>query len=1067
MIALSTAALAVTLAQTETAPRLMRFPDVHGSQIVFTYAGDLWISSLEGGPARQLTSSPGLESNAKFSPDGKHIAFTAQYEGASDVYVVSTLGGQPKRLTFDPENDAVLDWTPDGRIAYASTAGNMTNRQPRLWFVSPEGGLPMRSPIAEITQASFFSDGKRMAYNRQSSFNFNWRRYRGGSQGKVSLYNFETNSYSELPTGREQNHAPMVIGETVYYISDRNQATLNLYKHDLQSKKETQLTKYTDADIKFTGTDGKTIVFERDGRLFQFNVATEEVKPISPVIRGELQASRPFVRNVANQISSIAISPSGQRLIAEARGELFSVPAKNGDTRNLTNTSASRERFADWAPDGKTIAYAGDETGYYEVYVRPQMGGEAKKLTSAKLPIRSVQFSPDSKQILITTEAEEVHLLDVETQKLTVVTKHLYGGGGEEFSPDSRWIVWQTGTPNDLSKIQMYEIATGKVHDVTSGKYLDANPTFDQTGRYLYLTSVRTFAPSFGIYEFSLKIDDASRVYMIPLSASATNPLIPPSDEEPESRLVAPGQGPAGAAGMPQKDSPAMKVDLNGMEARMIPLPLPASTYRAIGLSNGVLILSQAGIVKFDLNARESVPIGSANVSALSLNASRTKMAYAAGNVIGIADIRPGFQVGQGRVETSAMDMKFVPRDEWKQIFWEAWRYEKFNFYDPNMLGLNWDAIGKRYEKYLEYVHHRSDLSYVLGLMLGELGTGHAYVQGGDFGPGPQPLNVGHLGADYETSGEWVRFKKILKGDNFDEPRRAPLGEPGIEVREGDYLLEIDGEPVNKNVHPNSLLLGKAGRFVTLTINSTPVTAGARKMRARTVSSEQNLRYIDFVESCRKRVEEASGGRIGYMHIPNTQFDGSVEFVRGFYSQTDKDAVIVDERWNGGGYIQPWFVDTLARTRRISIQQRNTLDVPEAAVIEGPKAMLINGYAGSGGDFFPWMFRRAKLGPLIGTRTWGGLVGIAGSTPLVDGGGVTAPEFSLYNRETNEIIAENTGIDPDIEVDADPSAWAKGKDPQLERAIQYLLEELKKQPAKPKRTTIPAIEPKGRVKSDG
>jgi tricorn protease len=1041
----------------------MRFPDVHGDRVVFTYAGDLWLSGLDGGAARRLTSSPGLETNAKFSPDGSQIAFTAQYEGASDVYVIGTEGGEPKRLTFDPEPDNVMDWTPDGKIAYSSTNGSFVNRQPRLWYVNPEGGLPIRTVIAECAQASFFADGKRMAFNRQSSNVFNWRRYRGGTQGRVSFYNFETNQYSELPSGREQSHNPMVVGNTVFFISDRNQGTQNLYRYELDTKKETQITKYTDADIKWPATDGKNIVFERDGYLYRYDIAANTFTTVKPDIKGENLWSRPYVRPVANQIANMALSPSGQRLLVEARGELFSVPAKNGDTRNVTGTSGTRERFPAWSPNGKHLAYVSDASGYYEVHLQPQLGGEAQQLTTAKLPISSIEFSPDSQHLLLTTEANEAYLLEIATKKLTKVVQFRYGGGGFEFSPDTKWIVWTQGLPSGMSAVMLYDIATGKVSQATSGRYVDGSATFDQNGKYLYVTSTRTFNPTFGAYEFSLKVENGDRVYVIPLSKETGNPLVAPGDEEPEASAPRPPAGGPGGGAPAAPSAPATKIDLEGLESRMIPLPYGAGQYGILGVANGVLVFDSGTVTKFDLNSREPVPIATGMIGRVTTNATRTKVAYQVGPVIGIADIRPGLAVGAGRVDTTGVEITLSPRDEWKQMFWEAWRFEKTNFYDEGMRGQDWDAIGKRYAAYLPYVNHRSDLSYIFGLMLSELGTGHSYVQGGDFGPGPTPLNVGQLGVDFEATGNSIRFKKIYRGEIFEEGRRGPLGDPGVNVAEGEYLIAIDGRPVNRTVHPNSLLLGKAGRFVTLTVNSTPSTEGARKVRVRTIASEANLRYVSFVEECRQKVEKASGGRIGYMHVPNTAFEGSVEFIRGFYSQTDKDALIVDERWNGGGYIQPWFVDTLARKQRIGIQPRHSEDTPEAPTIDGPKAILINGYAGSGGDFFPWMFRQSKLGPLIGTRTWGGLVGISAGAPLVDGGSVTAPSFSLFDREKNEIIAENTGIDPDIEVDARPDLWAKGQDPQLEKAIEYLMEQLAKLPPKKKRTVVPQVGPKGRV----
>jgi tricorn protease len=1038
-------------------PRLLRYPTVHGNTLVFTYAGDLWVSSLDGGLARRLTSSPGLEFRPRISPDGKWVAFSGQYEGNLDVYVIPIEGGEPKRLTFEPSPNNVVGWTPDGKIAYTSTAGSFTNRQPRLWYVDPKGGLPIRTPIAEAAEVSFFPDGNKIAYNRVNSYNFNWRRYRGGTQGRVSLYDLSTSTYSELPQGREQSYFPMVAKDAIYFISDRNFGTLNLYRYDLNSKKTTELTEYKDEDIKFPSTDGETIVFERDGYLNAYDIKSGKIKKVTPRIASENLAARPYLRPLTNQISNLSISPNGVWVALEARGEIFTVP-KQGDTHHLSNTPGSRERFPAWSPDGKSIAYASDKTGSYEVYVQPQLGGPATQLTThGDLDINGLGYSPDSKKIMITTATQELWLLDVATKKLTMLLKSKYGFGNPEFSPDSRWIALVDTGENEFSTVSLIDTTTGKLTKVNDGRYRDDSVTWDQNGKYLYFTSLRTFAPSFGAYEFSLKVDGGDRIYVLPLTKDAGNPLNVSSEEESDGSTPAAPKGgkPAGTE---------TKVDLDGIIDRVIPLPLPAGNYGGlVGATNGVYYNSRGTLQKFDLASRESTPIAT-GLGAYDINPSRTKLAYIAGPTVGIVDLRPGIAVGQGKLDTSSVEAIVDPKAEWKQMFWEAWRFTKHHYYDPGFRGFDWKAIGDHYAQFLPFVKHRSDLSYVLGLMIGELGTGHSYVQGGDFGPGPTPIPIGLLGADFETSLGKVRFKKIYRGNNYDESQRGPLGEPGVSVKEGDYLLAVDGVALDSSIHPDSLLLDKVGKYVTLTVNGSPTEEGARKVRVRPIGSEVNLRYVSWVESNRLFVEKATGGRIGYMHIPNTATEGAIELIRGFWSQADKDGMIIDERYNGGGFIQPWFVDTLARKAKAGIQNRNRQDSADAVAIEGPKVLLINGYAGSGGDFFPWMFRQANVGPLIGTRTWGGLIGISNGAQLLDGGTVTAPEFAIYDKDTGEIIAENTGVSPDIDIDARPDLVAKGLDPQLEAAIKYELEALAKTPAKKVRTKIPEVAKEGKVK---
>lgn len=1035
--------------------RLIRFPAVHGDNVVFTYASDLWLGSLKGGHARRLTTSNGQETRARISPDGKWIAFTGTYDGNADAFVVPIDGGEPKRLTFEPDPDSVLGWTPDGKIMVSSTYGNYTNRMDRLWLVDPNGGLPQRTVVEEIAEGSMMADGKTLVYHRADSAGFNWRRYRGGTQGKISFFNLETNAYSELPAGREQNYYPMAVGRNVYFISDRNAGTLNLYRHNLDNKRTVQLTNYTDGDIKWPSTDGKTIVFERDGYLMAYDIASDKVTQVNPIIRSDNVAARPIFRRLGDQISGMSLSPSGARVVVEARGEIFSVPARTGDTRNMSNSSGSRERFPSWSPDGRTIAYVSDESGDFEIYTQPQMGGTPVQLTTAKKAINGLVWSPDSKKIAFRTRNNELFVVDVATKAVTQVVRPRFGLSSFDWSPDSKWIAYIDQMPNSFGAVFVYDVEAKKATQVTAGRYDDDQVEFDMNGKYLYLTSVRTFAPTFGTFEFSLKVEDAQRVYAIPLQKGQTNPLSAPSDEEPETPAAAPaGSGrPAGApASAPAAPAaPSVKIDFDGIQDRLIVLPMPAGSYRLIaGLNNGLLYATSGGLFQFSFTNRQPVQLAQGVGGQIALNANRTKMAYYFGGVLGIVDIRPGIELGQGRVDTNAVEALINPRDEWQQMYWEAWRWQRDNFYDPGMLGLNWRAIGDKYAKFLPYVSHRSDLNYVLGLMIGELGTGHAYVSGGDMGPMPTPVPTGQLGVDYEVANGAIRIAKIYRGSNYDESRRGPLGDPGVEVNEGEYLLAIDGKPVGTG-NPNALLVGKANRFVTLTVNSKPSMDGARRVRVRTIGGEGNLRYAEWVEANRRYVERVSNGRIGYMHVPDTATQGAIEFIRGFYSNTDKDAVVVDERFNGGGFIQPWFVDTLARRIRAGIANRSSEMSTDAVAIEGPKVMLINGYAGSGGDFFPWMFRQQKLGPLVGTRTWGGLVGISGGAPLVDGGNVTAPEFGIFDRENGKWIAENTGVDPDIEVDARPDLRAKGQDPQLERGVQILMEQLRKQPRRPVR----------------
>jgi tricorn protease len=1056
-----------------TEPRLMRLPAIHGDTVVFTYAGDLWVTHTQGGIARRLTSAPGIESYPQISPDGKTVAFSGQYEGQLNIYTIPIEGGEPKRLTYDVEQDVCLGWAPDGRIAYASTAGNFINRQQRLWFIDPAGGLPQATKINEIATASFFPDGKTIAYTRQNSFRFNWRRYRGGSQGKISFYNFTDNKYWELPSKREQSYFPLVVGKSVFYISDRAGGVQNLYKYNLDTKEEKEVTHYDGADIRTPSTDGKTITYERDGLLYAYDIASGDAHKIDAKILSEDLGARPYVRSVGNQISSLDISPSGVRVLLEARGNLFSVAAKHGDTRNFTNLSGSRARFPRWSPDGKTIAYITDQSGNYEIYTQPQLGGTPTQLTTGTTgTIEQIEWSPTGKYIDFYKSDNSMWILEVATKKATQVIKPEYPLSGGDWSPDEKWIAYTMGQPNNLTNVFMYEVATGKSTAIDNGQYDDSSVAFDLNGKYLYMVSSRTFGPTYGQYEFSLKVEDSQRIYVIPLTKDTSNPLTVQSDEEPETAASAPSpkpQGPApkADAGKPETKTdagkPETKIDFDGIASRILPLPLPAGSYNiAFGANNSLFYTSGGTLSKFDMEAREATPILVGIAGPVAVNPNRTKIAYDAAGTIGVIDAHPGNLAGAGRVDTSSVEEVVDPRAEWKQMYWEAWRYERDYYYDPSMRGLDWNAIGHHYENYLQWVNTRSDLNYVLGLLIGELGTSHSYVIGGDLGPMPRPIPIGYLGADYEAVGNNIRFAKIYRGHNYEEDARGPLAEPGIVVHEGDYLLAIDGQTVDAHTNPSSLLLDKVNKYVTLTVNSAPSMTGAKKVRVRPIPSEGNIRYFDFADRAAQEVSDMSHGRIGYMHIRDTAAQGSIDFVRGFYPQTDKDAVIVDERWNGGGYVQPWFVDTLARKMYGYAKDRDLKAEPMEPAILGPKAMLINGYAGSGGDFFPYMFRFAGLGPLIGERTWGGLVGINERPNLMDGGIVTAPSFALFDPKSGEIIAENHGIDPDIIVDERPDLVAVGKDPQLEAAVKYLMDELAKNPPKPIPNTIPKVSPLGK-----
>ena len=1040
MIVTSLAALALGQSATDEV-RLVRYPDIHGDRYVFTYASDLWVSSTDGSPARRLTSHPGLEQHARFSPDGKWIAFTGQYDGGNDVYIIPSTGGVPKRLTYEAASENVRGWSPDGKkVAYVSTYGNHTNRMPRLWMVGVEGGLPERTDVQEVSDMSFNADGSKMAFTRAGSHAFNWRRYRGGTQGRIAFWDFNAKTYTEIPTGREQNYFPLWVGDSVYYISDKNQQNLNLYSYNVNNKRQNQLTRFTDGDIRWPQTDGKKIIFERNLKLHTFDIGSGDITTLEPKIMGDNLSMRPRIESLATSVGSVALSPSGKRVVAEARGELFSVPASNGTTRNLTETPGAREQLAEWSADGQHVYYMSDASGEFKIMKQPQMGGEAEMVeTPAGQVLSGFSLAPKGNLIAYSTIDLGLYVMDMSTGQSNMVHKDMGGMQNYEFSADGTWLLYMATQKNLASNVMLYNTKTQESHKVTEGFFNDSFASLDRSGKYLYFISSRTFGSVGTIFEGpTLTQEDTQRIYVITLDASLGNPLEGPEDEEPVKEEG--GNDAAASGGGGQEEG--MTVDLDGIAFRATPLPIPPGSYPfAIGVNNGVLYWSNGSLNLFSMGSRSSIPLLN-GVSGVSLNPARTKMAYNQGPSVAIADIRPGIQPGSGRVSFGDVMAKVVPSAEFDQMFWEAWRYQRDNFYDPDMLGLDWDAIGEKYHAMLDNVGDRSDFDYILGQLIGELGTGHAYVSNGPGGSDPMAPPAGYLGADYGVSGDKVVFEKIYRGETYDPAVRGPLGALGVDVNEGDYLLAINGKPVTAATGVSAHLLGKANKKVTLTVNSRSSMVGAREVVVTPSTSETNLRYETWVQERRAMVDEMSGGKLGYMHVPDTSIPGIIGFVKGYYSQMDKEGWVIDERYNGGGSIPTFFIEFLQREFNNMIRPRHGADIGLPLSLNGPKAMLINEHAGSGGDLFPYLFKRAGLGPLIGTRTWGGLVGISGSLPLMGGGGVTSPSFGIYDPADGKWIAENTGVDPDIEVDDSPEMAAKGRDVQLERAVEYLMGQL-------------------------
>jgi tricorn protease len=1075
--------------------RLMRYPDVSKDHIVFTYAGDLWTVARTGGQAHRLTAHPGEEIFPKFSPDGKWIAFTGDYDGNTDVYVMPSAGGEPRRLTYHPAADNVLGWTPDGKkILFRSNRFSQPPDITRLFVVSPEGGNPEMLPVPRASLTSFSPDGERIAYLPTSQDFRTWKRYRGGWKPPIGIYDLKKNTYQELPNTAGMDLFPMWHGDTIYFINDGD-GVMNLYRYDFATKKTRKLTNFTEYDIKWPSLGPDAIVFENGGLIYTFDLASEKETQIHITVAGDDIESRPAVRSVADHIAGGSISPTGARAVFEARGDIFTVPAEHGSPRNLTMTPGVHEQNPAWSPDGKWIAYLSDKTGEFELYLRPQMGGDEVRVTTDGAVYRyGPTFSPDSKKLLFWDKSLRLWYVDVDQkQPVLVDTDDRQQIGDGSWSPDSRWIAYSKTGSNTQNSLYIYSVEQKKAFHITNGFYNDANPVFDPEGKYLFFISARFYYPSTGVFEQRFNYYDSAGIFALTLKADEPSPFAPQSDEEKAADAAKSGDKPgdkpadkpddkaAAAQGAdkskdtkPEDKTPKpIQIDIEGLGSRIAQVPIPAGLYNSLSVRKGkVFYISvpqealEAGappaghprqtLHVYDLKAREHKVLLD-GINGYDLDVDGAKVLYQAGPVWGITDAIPGkAKVGDGHLNTAAMQATVDPKAEWAEILHEAWRIERDFYWDPNMGGLDWAKIEKRYAALLPYVEHRSDLSYLLGEMIGELSTSHTYVVGGETPPITR-IGVGLLGADFSADQGYYRIQKIYPGENWNPQTRSPLGEPGLKVKEGNYLIAVNGVPAHATSEVYSYFQGLAAQVVTLKVNDKPSADGAWEIVVRPVASEAQLRYLDWVESRRKIVEKATGGRIGYMHVPDTSIAGVIMFDKYLNAQVGKDGLIIDERYNHGGSIPDFYTEKLQRQLLAFLTPRNGLDQPfPTQAIYGPKVMIVNELAGSGGDCFPWFFQREKIGPIVGTRTWGGLIGYSREIPMMDGGSVTAPEFAFWATDNGgHWIVENHGVDPEYVVEQRPDLVAGGHDPQLEKAIELALDGLKKTPPLPKRPPFP------------
>ncbi|MEO1245835.1 MAG: PDZ domain-containing protein [Pseudomonadota bacterium] len=1066
-ILVSLALLGVTLSTFANASgdtRLLRFPDIHRDQVVFVYAGDVYLASTSGGVARRLTSHSGLELFPKFSPDGSRIAFSAEYNGTRQVYVMPAAGGTPTQLTW--YNDVgpmpprggfdyrVLDWTPDGKhILVRANRLPWGVRMGRYYLIPADGGDEQPLAVPEGGGGMFSPDGKQLVYTPVDREFRTWKRYRGGRAQEVWTYDLENDTAAQLTDNRATDHQPLWVGNDIFFVSDRDY-TLNLYRH-VQDANPERLTSHEDFDVLWPSAGPEAIVYENGGWLYRYNPASNTSNRLNIEIAGDLPERMPRIVEAGSFIQSADLSPDGQRVVYSARGEVFTVPAEQGPVRALTRTPAVREIDATWSPDGRQVAYLSDESGEYEIWVRPQDGsGSARQVTEGGDTWRFAPvWSPDGDKLLFGDKRQRLNIVEVDSGRVSVVdTSRNNDIEDYAWSPDSRFVVYTKDNSAGFGSLWIYAAADGSTRQVTSDMSNDFNGVFDPQGRYLYFLSSRDQDLEFSSVEFNYMVTNSIRVYAAQLNADQPALFLPKSDEVSLDDADADNGGEDRDDDNGAEDAVRLRIDYDGLAARVVALQDAGGEYsRLSATASGPLYLSGEGedakLHLFDVESEEQATVLE-GIDDYTLSANGEKLLFASGDKWGIAKVEPEQDADKGHVNLDNLELRIEPQVEWRQMYTDGWRILRDWFYDPNMHGQDWQAIHDRYLPLVEHVAHRADLDYILGEIAGEMNAGHIYVQSGDQ-PATERRNGGLLGAEFEAADGYYRISKLFAGEAWHAAFYSPLAAPGVDVNVGDYVLAVNGVSTQGVDNFYSLLENTGGDVVSLRINGAARERGARDVLVRTISSETQLRYLDWVEERARRVEQLSGGRIGYVHLPNTATAGNRELFKRFLPQVRKEALIIDARYNGGGFIPDRMIEIVARTP-LNYWKRRGLDPQATPVIShtGPKATLINGYSSSGGDAFPYYFRKLGLGPLIGTRTWGGLIGISGNPMLADGGGILASTFRFIDTDGNWAV-ENEGVAPDIEVLDRPELVASGQDPTLERAVRHLLDELGPTAAKP------------------
>jgi tricorn protease len=1066
--------------------RLLRFPAIYEDRIVFTYAGDLYTVPSTGGVARKLTNHEGFEMFARFSPDGESIAFTGQYDGNTEVYLMPAGGGVPKRLTFTATldrddvsdrmgpNNIVMTWKNDGQgIIFRSRMHSFNSFNGQLYCVSKLGGLAEELPLPRGGFCSFAPDDSKLAYNRVFREFRTWKRYRGGMADDIWIYDFKTKKIENITNNPAQDIIPMWRGDKIFFLSDRDEnRRMNLFVYDLAANQTKKLTNFTDFDIKFPSLGKKAIVFENGGYIYRFDIETGQYEKVPIYIQEDLSGGRSSIVSVADKVTNYEIAPDGKRALFGSRGDVFTVPAKHGAVRNLTNSPGIHERNSKWSPNGRWIAYISDASGEDEIYVVRQDGSRsAKQVTKGAETYKyKIYWSPDSRKILWADKRLRLRYVNVRTGKITEVDKsEAWEFEHYSWSSDSMWIAYAKHEVEMMDKIYLYSLKDKQSYELTDGWYNSSNPTFSSDGKFVFFTSDRDFDPIYSRTEWNHAYQDMSRIYLITLAKSTDSPFKHRSDEvevkkkekdkkqEAEKAQAKKDTGEQDAEKLQEKDDAAkkkekqkIKVDIDGIKDRITVLPVAVSNYYNLSSVGDCLYYKRKGrkedkaqLLLFDLKEQKETELGQFN--GYEISADQKKMLIVSDDKYAIIDLPKAKIEIKETLDLSGMEVRLDKKAEWKQIFNECWRQMREFFYVPNLHGVDWEAMRERYEPLVKYVNHRADLTYIIGEMVGELNVGHTYVGGGEY-PEPKRIKIGLLGAEVERDVEsgYYKIGRILRGQNWDETLRSPLTEIGVDASTGDYILAVNGKSTADVDNIYELLLNTAGKQVTLTLNSKPAKKGSRHVIVVPTDSEEKLYYYEWVQANIEKVNKATNGKVGYVHVPDMGRYGLNEFVKYFYPQIRKKALIIDVRGNGGGNVSPMLIERLRREAVMIDFARNTAPSPDPySMIYGPMVCLADEFSASDGDLFTYRFKKHKLGKVIGKRTWGGVVGIRDTLPLLDGGYLCKPEFSRYDLEGRKWIIEGHGVEPDIYVDNDPAKEYAGIDQQLDKAIEVILQELK------------------------